>query len=60
MTRAWLLAAALLGGCAQVEIKPPAGALEFELAGRIAARYGTESFSGNVAWRARCVARLGR
>ena len=51
MTRAWLLAAALLGGCAQVEIKPPAGALEFELAGRIAARYGAESFSGNVAWR---------
>ncbi len=51
MTRAWLVAAALLGGCAQVEIKPPAGALEFELAGRIAARYGAESFSGNVAWR---------
>lgn len=51
MTRAWLVAAALLGGCAQVEIKPPAGALEFELAGRIAARYGTESFSGNLAWR---------
>jgi len=52
VTRAWLAALALLGGCAQVEIKPPtAGALEFELAGRIAARYGTESFSGNVAWR---------
>ncbi len=52
MTRAWLAALALLGGCAQVEIKPPAaGALEFELAGRIAARYGAESFSGNVAWR---------
>jgi outer membrane lipoprotein LolB len=34
-----------------VEIKPPAGPLEFELAGRIAARYGKESFTGNIAWR---------
>jgi outer membrane lipoprotein LolB len=45
------LLAALAAACAQVEIKPPAGALEFELAGRIAARYGKESFSGNIAWR---------
>ena len=52
MTRgAWLLAAALVGGCAQVEIRPPAGPLEFDLSGRIAARYGAESFTGNVAWR---------
>lgn len=51
MRAAWLLLAALLGACAQVEIKPPAGALEFDLAGRIAARYGKESFTGNVAWR---------
>ena len=46
-----LLLAAFVAGCAQVEIKPPAGALEFSLAGRIAARYGKESFSGNIAWR---------
>jgi len=51
MRAAWLLLAALLGACAQVEIKPPAGALEFDLAGRIAARYGKEAFTGNVAWR---------
>ena len=48
---AFLLAAALVGGCAQVEIRPPAGPLEFDLAGRIAARYGAESFAGNFAWR---------
>ena len=46
-----VLLAALAAACAQVEIKPPAGALEFELAGRIAARYGKESFTGNIAWR---------
>lgn len=46
-----LLLAAFLAACAQVEIKPPAGPLEFELAGRIAARYGNESFTGNIAWR---------
>jgi outer membrane lipoprotein LolB len=51
MRVALLLLAAFVGGCAQVEIKPPAGALEFELAGRIAARYGKESFTGNIAWR---------
>jgi outer membrane lipoprotein LolB len=51
MRVALLLLAAFLAGCAQVEIKPPAGALEFELAGRIAARYGKESFTGNIAWR---------
>jgi len=46
-----VLLAALLAACAQVEIKPPAGPLEFSFAGRIAARYGSESFTGNVAWR---------
>ena len=60
MTRRGLVAAAavpvlavlvLLAGCAQVEIRPPQGPLEFDLSGRIAARYGQESFSGNVAWR---------
>jgi outer membrane lipoprotein LolB len=44
------LLAAFVAACAQVEIKPPAGPLEFELAGRIAARYGNESFTGNIAW----------
>ena len=46
-----VLAALLLAACAQVEIKPPEGPLEFSLAGRIAARYGSESFTGNIAWR---------
>ena len=46
-----VLLAAFVAACAQVEIKPPTGALEFELAGRIAARYGKESFTGNIAWR---------
>jgi outer membrane lipoprotein LolB len=47
----WLAAAALVAGCAQVEIRAPTGPLDFELAGRIAARYGAESFTGNVSWR---------
>ncbi|MEA3195285.1 MAG: outer rane lipoprotein LolB [Betaproteobacteria bacterium] len=51
MKRRWLAAAALLAGCAQVEIRPPQGPLDFDLAGRIAARYGQESFTGNVSWR---------
>jgi outer membrane lipoprotein LolB len=51
-TRAVFLSlVAFLAACAQVEIKPPAGPLDFELAGRIAARYGKESFTGNIAWR---------
>lgn len=46
-----LLLAAFLAACASVEVKPPEGPLEFAFAGRIAARYGKESFTGNVAWR---------
>jgi outer membrane lipoprotein LolB len=46
-----VLLAALLAACAQVEIKPPEGPLEFSLAGRIAARYRSEAFTGNIAWR---------
>jgi outer membrane lipoprotein LolB len=42
---------ALVAGCAQVEIRPPQGPLDFDLAGRIAARYGSESFTGNISWR---------
>lgn len=51
MKRGWLVAAALVAGCAQVEIRPPQGPLEFDLAGRIAARYGPEAFTGNIAWK---------
>lgn len=51
MRGAWVAVAALAAGCAQVEVRPPTGPLEFELAARIAARYGAESFTGNVAWR---------
>ncbi len=51
MRSVWLGAALLVAGCAQVEIKPPEGPLEFDLAGRIAARYRDEAFTGNIAWR---------
>src|SRR6185503_12543145 len=55
VTRGWLVAAAavlvLAAGCAPVEVRPPQGALDFDLLGRIAARYGQESFTGNVSWR---------
>jgi outer membrane lipoprotein LolB len=46
-----LLFAAFLAACTHVEIKPPEGPLEFSLAGRIAARSGKESFTGNITWR---------
>jgi outer membrane lipoprotein LolB len=49
--RAWLAAALFAAGCAQVEVKPPAGPLEFDLSGRIAARFGQEAFTGTIAWR---------
>jgi outer membrane lipoprotein LolB len=47
-----LLCAILLmaGGCAQLETRAPPD-VEFDLAGRLAARYGNEAFSGNLAWR---------
>lgn len=50
MTRAVLALALLAAGCAH-EIKPPHGPLDFDLAGRIAARYGNEAFTGNISWR---------
>ena len=46
-----LLIVFLLVACAQIEVKPPAGALEFDLSGRIAARYGDDAFSGLLTWR---------
>ena len=47
-----LLAVTLLlaGGCAQLQTKVPQD-VEFDLSGRLAARYGQEAFTGNVAWR---------
>jgi outer membrane lipoprotein LolB len=46
-----VLLAAFLAACAQVELKPPEGPVDFSLAGRIAARSGTEAFTGNISWR---------
>jgi outer membrane lipoprotein LolB len=51
MRRASLLLALLLGACAQLPAGPRAPDVEFDLSGRLAARYGEESFSGNLAWR---------
>jgi outer membrane lipoprotein LolB len=48
--RAVWFAALLLCACAQVELRAPAS-VDFDLAGRIAARYGSEAFTGNVNWR---------
>jgi outer membrane lipoprotein LolB len=45
------LLAALLAACAQVEIKPPEGRVDFSLAGRIAARTANDAFTGNINWR---------
>ena len=49
--RAVALLFAFLAACTHVEIKPPEGALDFSLAGRIAVRSGKEAFTGNIAWR---------
>ena len=46
-----VLLAAFLAACAQVEIKPPEGPVDFSLAGRIAARSGKDAFTGNITWR---------
>lgn len=46
-----LAAALLLGACASLELGEAGTDLEFELAGRLAARQAGESFSGNVTWR---------
>ena len=43
-------AALLAAACAHVELKPPAE-VEFDLLGRIAARYAKDAFTGNVQWR---------
>jgi outer membrane lipoprotein LolB len=45
-----LLAALAAGACAQLQTKAPQD-VEFDLSGRLAARYGNEAFTGNIAWR---------
>jgi outer membrane lipoprotein LolB len=45
-----LLILLVLAGCAHVEVNPPAGPLEFDLSGRIAARYRDEAFTGLLSW----------
>jgi outer membrane lipoprotein LolB len=42
---------AFIAGCAALAPRASAPPAEFELAGRIAVRYGGESSAGNVAWR---------
>ena len=52
MRRAACAAALLLAAaCAQAPLAPPQGPLEFQVLGRIGARYGAEGFTGNVDWR---------
>src|SRR3954462_15439638 len=40
----------LIAGCAQLQSQIPHD-VEFDLSGRLAARYGNEAFTGNLAWR---------
>jgi outer membrane lipoprotein LolB len=47
----WLLLVVLLSACAPLQVKPPTGPVEFDLSGRIAARYRDDAFSGIVSWR---------
>src|ERR1041384_4963417 len=47
----WLsLVFVLVAGCAQLQTKVPED-VEFDLSGRLAARYGKDGFTGNIAWR---------
>jgi outer membrane lipoprotein LolB len=39
-----------IGACAQLETRAPQD-VQFDLSGRLAARYRDEAFSGNIAWR---------
>lgn len=47
---AYALVVLLVTACAQLESKVPQD-VQFDLSGRLAARYGNESFTGNLAWR---------
>ncbi|HZQ72508.1 MAG TPA: lipoprotein insertase outer membrane protein LolB [Burkholderiales bacterium] len=51
MKRAWLLLALLAGACVQAPTRPPPADVVFDIAGRLAARYAEESFSGGFTWR---------
>lgn len=51
MKRAALALVLVLAGCAPAEIRPTFQAVEFELAGRLGARYQSESFTGNLTWK---------
>lgn len=51
MRAASIVLALALGACAQLPTGPRAPDVEFDLSGRLAARYGEESFTGNLAWR---------
>lgn len=46
----WAATLLFLGACAQLESKAPQD-VEFDLSGRLAARYRDEAFTGNLAWR---------
>jgi outer membrane lipoprotein LolB len=48
--RAAWLALLFLWACAQVELRPPEQ-VDFDLLGRISARYRDDGFTGNVTWR---------
>jgi outer membrane lipoprotein LolB len=41
----------VLAGCAPAEIRPSFQSVEFEIAGRLGARYQSESFTGNLTWK---------
>ena len=46
----WAAALSIVAACAPRELKAP-DQVEFDLVGRIAARYGSDAFTGNVQWR---------
>jgi outer membrane lipoprotein LolB len=46
----WSAVFVLLAGCAQLQTRVPKD-IEFDLRGRLAARYGKDGFTGNIAWR---------
>ncbi len=51
MKPAVLALALALAGCAPAEIRPSFAAVEFDIAGRLGARYQSESFTGNLTWK---------
>jgi outer membrane lipoprotein LolB len=50
MRRLLLSVLLLLGACAQLQTEVPQD-VQFDLSSRLAVRYGSEAFSGNLAWR---------